>query len=405
MSCGLNFKAVRRQMSQIPSLTPSVTRGVTWCLACLTVALLPMTAAQAQSPKPERLIVHEWGVLTTISLPDGKTVNWSPLEVLAPQPGFVQTFPVTPSQHPVKLDLPAVFFRVDRPMEVAMSLQWLDGYFASCYPRAEILDHMLSWRQTTLMPDAAFPLPQESSASHYYQARKTTASFVRVDYFGHKQYERFLTLRAIGKLRLPLSVSVNQEEFTLTQPNASPDQRVTQAILIENIDNKIGFALIDLKADGPTVSPRLKHDANFDLANAKLRKLLNQQGLYPDEAATALAGVRQDWFAPGVRVIYILPRPMIDGPLKMEITPTPTEHLRLYAVQVELITPRLLREVKQWLVGLDPKDTAAQGVFMRSSSLARPMLTQLLAEMENDHAQLHLCDKINMLLEQPMAQK
>lgn len=370
-------------------------------MVCLMV-FTGVAQAQVTSDKTHRLIVHEWGVLTTIALPDGKAVNWSPLEVLNVQPEFVQQFPMTQTTALVRFELPAVFFRVDEPLDVQMSMEWLDGYFASCYPRADLGDHSLSWQQATIMPGSAFPLPKDVSASHYYQARQTNASFVRVDYFGHKQYERFMTLRALGTLDLPVAVAVNQEEFTFTQAGQHP---VSQAIVIENIDGKLGYETIALKPGSETIVPRLKRTDNVDLSQARLRKLLNQQGLYPDEAAAAVAGVRQDWFGPGVRVIYFLPRPMIDGPMQMTVTPAPSEHLRLYAVRVELITPALIQQVKQQLVGLDANDTAANSTFMLSSPLMRPLLTKLLADMEDDAEHLHICDKINLLLKQPLAKK
>lgn len=358
----------------------------------------------------QRLIVHEWGVLTTIALPDGQSVKWSPLEVQSPQPSFIEKYPVTQTTATVRFDLPAVFFRVDKPVEIAVDMQWLAGYFASCYPQAQQSDHAMRWAKTTVMPDAAFPLLQEASASHYYQARKTNASFIRVDHFGHKQYERFLSLHALGEIDLPIKVAVNEEEFTISQQGTiqgtlNGEQPIAQAFLIENIQGKLGFAAISLKHDGPTITPRLKHTANIDLVEAKLRTLLNQQGLYPDEATAALGRVRAQWFAPGVRVIYMLPRQTIEKSMQMTITPTPSEHLKLYAVCVELITPELIQQTRQQLVNLNDQDPEALSKFMLSSSRIRPLLVKMLADMQDDTEHLHICDKINQLLKQPLAQK
>ena len=365
---------------------------------------------QTDNAAAQRLIVHEWGVLTTIGMPDGQTLEWSPLEVQSPLPSFVQQYPMSQSLAKTRFELPAVFFRVDKPVEIAMDIQWLAGYFASCYPQSHRTEHGMSWAKTTVMPDAAFPLLNEASASHYYQARKTTASFIRVDHFGHKQYERFLSLRALGEIDLPVSIAVNDEKFTITQNGdqagaTSADTSITQAILIENIDGKLGFDVIDLKADGPTITPRLKHNANIDLVDAKLRKLLNKQGLYPDEAAAALGRVRSEWFAPGVRVIYLLPRQVIDQNIQMTITPQPSEHLRLYAVNVELITPQLINQTRQQLVAMDEQDTDAQRQLLLSSPVIKPLLAKLLADMTGDAEHLHICDKINLMLKQPLAQK
>lgn len=368
------------------------------------ISISPPSSEAAPAPvrAAGRLIVHEFGVLTSIALPDGKRVSWSPLELVKPQPDFVEQFPMTSSDAVTRFELPAIFFRVDKPTDVAMHLRWLDGYFASCYPRGRMDSHNLSWSQTTIMPDSAFPLPVDASASHYYQARNTSASFVRVDYLGHKQYERFITLRGIGSANLPLNITISPDAFTLTQLGSTP---VARALLIENIDRKLGFLAVKLSPDHASVVPRLTRDANIDLVTAELRQLLNEQGLYPDEASASVAAQKQNWFGPGVRVIYFLPRPMVDKQFQMSITPAPTEHLRLYAVCVELITPALIDNVKQQLATMDSDDNNAQINFMQSSPLIKPVLASLLEQMKGDSAHAHLCDKINLILKQPLAQK
>jgi hypothetical protein len=268
----------------------------------------------------------------------------------------------------------------------------------------------LNWSRINLLPASPVNLLNEASTSQYYTARNTSASYVRVDYQGHKQYERFLCLQAVGHFDLPLAVTINQEEYALTQSGPAP---VPFALIIENVDDQLGYQMTPLKETGRTVIPRPERKANADIVLASLRKVLLQQGLFPDEAAAAASGVRQAWFGPGARVIYFLPRKLVDTMLSLQLTPAPTEHKRVYAVCVELITPAMRRACMEKLAIMNMEDTHSCTQFLNSSPLVRPILAQLLAELPaqatgqvpDPSAGQTMRQKITRLLQSPLAQR
>ena len=167
----------------------------------------------------------------------------------------------------------------------------------------------------------------------------------------------------------------------------------------------MGYEVIALKDQGPTVTPRLKRDANADIVIARLAKALQHEGLFPDEARTAVTGVKQAWFAPGVRVIYFLPRQIADDILTMHISPTPSEHARVYAVCVELITPEMRQACLEKLIALNLKNTDECNDFLNSSPLIKPMLAQLLAQLPDDHDQKTTRQKITQLMNNTLAER
>lgn len=355
-----------------PSFNPRLTRSA-WLLAIL---LLCVGATQVSAQSNQRLIVHEWGIITTIAQADGRPMTWTTDQGQAPLPGFMHLYDhPKPQAVNARLEIPAIFFRVDQPTPVALSLNFLPGHFRSCYPRAQYEEYALSWPEITLLPGNTMPLLNDPSASGYMQARNTTAAQVRIDHAGHKQFERFIHIQASGNLRLPLQITANEEEYRIVNSDLQAEP-VTTAVLIENRKGKTYFQPIELKGSETRI-PRPKKEYHIDLAVPAMQKILNQMGFYPDEARAVLAGCRHDWFEPGVRVIYFLPRSQIDTTLQATLSPLPSEHLRVHAVRVELITPEIRQAMLQQLASLDMQSPQCVQALLNSSRLTRPMLRQL----------------------------
>ncbi len=347
------------------------------------VILLLMACSGTAKAQSQRLIVHEWGVLTAIAQEDGSLLSWSPLEGAPPQPSFIQQYNASKAaQGNVRIDIPAIYFRVDQPTSLTMNLEFLRGYFFSGYPRATCNDYSVTWPGLTLLPRDNMPLLTEPTASRYYQLRNTACSQVRVDHAGHKQFERFIHLRGAGNIPLPLSVQVDHEEFHVQGGHASA-KLIKQVIAIENQQGKIGFSVVDMQ-DGQARFARPKLTANIDLATARLRRLLNQQGMYPDQANAIIATAQPEWFEPGTRLIYLMPLPILEETFKLRFQPAPSEHVRLYAVRVELITPQMRQHLldRLALVSLDKPNTYEP--LIGSSTLVRPILRQLHAESADE---------------------
>jgi hypothetical protein len=347
----------------------------------LMLGLIAAPLCQAQ-PAPQRLIAHEWGVITALADEQGQLLTWQPLEGAPPVPSFIQRYEMPQSPGTVRIDIPAIFFKVDQQTAVTMNMEFLKGYFYTGYPRADYQDYTLSWPAITLLPGGNMTLITEPTASRYYQLRNTQGAQVRVDHAGHKQYERFIHLRGAGRLELPLRVKVDHEEFHI-EPASNLASQIGQVIAIENRKGKISFRMVDLQ-EGKARFARSQTAMNIDLATARLRRLLNQQGLYPDEASAAVAGISPEWFEPGTRLIYLLPRQMVDETFKCQLTPAPSNHLRLYAVRVELITPQLRQDLLDRLTMVNLESPTSCEALLGSATLIRPLLRHLNQDLADE---------------------
>lgn len=368
---------------------------LSWLMMGL-VLLGASAAAQAQrgTASPSRLIVHEWAVIHSLAGGDGSSAPWQPWDFPPSLPSFVGTFDLPADIAPcgVMLDVPAVFFRVDKPVSLTMRYHWLEGNFVSCYPHGAREEHALHWRDVTVIPHGG-PLLTEAADTNYYHPRRTSASFVRVDNLGHKQFERFISLRGMGNLALPVRVTLTAQGLKLAWAKETDLRHVLvidQPWGDEHDAGQARMTLHDLGKDRAAASaggsqmgltlPRPAATMSADVAMAPLRKLLNRQGLYPDEAAAVLASARAQWFSPGLRVIYLLPESQVSSAVQLEISPAPTEHRRLYAVCVEVLTPEAIRAIHAKLVALPAKDDQAHAALLASSPMVRLALQRMLQD-------------------------
>ena len=83
---------------------------------------------------------------------------------------------------------------------------------------------------------------------------------------------------------------------------------------------------------------------------------------------------RDSWFEEGMRLFYIVPRPVVDRVLPLEIDPAPARVARVFVGRLELITAATLTDLEDALQTNDRARLARLGRFLQ------PFGSRLLAQ-------------------------
>jgi hypothetical protein len=308
------------------------------------LALIPLILLAAILPADNTLIVHEWGTFTSVAGEDGAALEWRPLAAEDDLPSFVygpgdlaDGAGVRHDPHLkadlsalVRMETPVIYFYAKNPLEVSVRVAFPQGKVTEWYPRVRSVSDRdgIDWGHITVLPDTPVSFLTETKPSHYYAARETDAATVRVCSYSGTQHEKFLFYRGVGSFKLPVRATLDGNRVHVTGAR----ERV---IVFENRGGRIGWTV----SDGDCARPELNGDLHALLA--ELEKMLTEHGLYPKETRAMVATWRDSWFEEGLRVFYVLPRPITDKVLPLTLDPKPAELVRVLVGRVELITPEM----------------------------------------------------------------
>ena len=336
-------------------------------LACalLVVSLAGWTADEHTAPD---LTVHEWGTFTAIAGKDGRAVEWLPLGL--PQyppstdlPEFVEhingvNFKLA-LRGTIRMETPVLYFYSPHDVTVSAKVSFSKGLITEWYPHADHVepagvltdaslsrvpsDGSITWNHVTISPNLAGEFPSDPKPNHYYAARDTASSPLRVQTSAGEQQEKFLFYRGVSASPLPLSAMLTPDG-KLVIKNLNGDE-IPSAILFERRGQRVGYRSIGTLTDETTVDlPALT--GTVDSLYSDLEEILVGQGLYRDEAHAMIETWKDSWFEEGTRLIYIVPRGFIDDILPLTIDPAPGQILRVFVGRLEIITPATAKAVK-----------------------------------------------------------
>jgi hypothetical protein len=77
----------------------------------------------------------------------------------------------------------------------------------------------------------------------------------------------------------------------------------------------------------------------------ELAAALVSAGLYPKEAQAMLDTWRDSWFEEGIRVMYIVPRGIVDAELPLTIAPQPADTARVFVGRIEMLSPAVEQDI------------------------------------------------------------
>jgi hypothetical protein len=390
----------------------------------LSLAAMPILF-RAQTPVSDpSLTAHEWGTFTSIAAKDGRAANWLPLTGSTDLPAFVEHFQGANFKGglrgTVRMETPVLYFYTNHPTTISVHVSFSQGLITEWYPHANRVepvglqtqarmvaylndwsrrqkqpDSSISWDSITLEPNSSASLPREDHTNHYYAARQTSSTPLRVKTQASEQVEKFLFYRGVASFSVPMSVKLASDGKILTQ-NLS-EQEIPAMLVFERRGDKFGFRIADASAAQPTLDPP-ELNASMDSLKHAVENMLMAQGLYYDEAQAMFETWRDSWFEEGSRLLYIVPRQFVDSVLPLSITPAPAKTVRVFVGRLELVTPATQRAVEQALATHD------QSTLTRYARFLVPILENMIANEKNSAQKVHLLEYLNGLYDAQFAQ-
>jgi len=345
----------------------------------LLPALFIFTAASLFAAEPEdELTVHEWGTFTCVQGADGVQMQWNPL--VAPElprfvydrvhtgPGRVKGIVVAGKNSLVtrqRMETPVMYFYSDRPRVLDVAVRFPMGTITEWYPQESAAvpglfgqpvrtGPALHWPKVEVLGKkeaAQVSLPSDPSGSHYYAARATDASPLRIAEKNKAvEQEKFLFYRGVAYFETPLSVRLGGSDPKQVSLANSGGEELHNLFLYEvRADGSLSWMTLDRLGAGETFGMDLGKTTGTgadSLAEA-LRSALVGQGLYEKEAAAMVKTWESAWFTErGMRVLYLLPRAWTDRTLPLDITPAPQKIERVMVARAEIITPAMEAALK-----------------------------------------------------------
>ena len=373
----------------------------TWLSLFLTIA--PLIGEFASLPtsntplaRDERLVAHEWGTFTSIAGRNGAELDWRPLDGASDLPKFVYDFSNKTEglrgpfeggkgyiRAKIRMETPVIYFYTDRETDVSVSVGFPQGRITEWYPQAKELRWQFSqgidWGRFKVMPGAQVTLPHDGSKSHYYPAREVDAAPVRVCAEGKPaEYEKFLFYRGVGDFALPLKAQLNDGVIELQNTGLPLTGKL---FVFAKRGDKVGYLTLNGLLKEATVQRPALNRALEELL-PELEQTLMAQGLYEKEARAMLNTWRDSLFEEGLRVLYVLPRPLTNLVLPLRIDPAPRELVRVLVGRTELITPEMEQEMRRLMqLTLSPNaptQQAARQQITRRGRFAEAILRQML---------------------------
>lgn len=361
-------------------------------IAILTLAVALTSAAsifeaKEQPSSPAKLVVHEWGTFTSVSMSDGQRQLWSPLTGPTDLPSFVyrsnrqkqfaQENCVKCGWAYVRMETPVLYFYADRELPVSVNVGFPQGSITEWYPQAREVGSGINWGNFIVQPGAPANFPVEKAESHYYPARETDAAPVTVG----SEHEKFLFYRGIGNFELPVIAKLAGDQVTVKNDG---NETLAQIILFENRGGRVGWQMLN-SLKGETTLKRPALGQTVDSLYCDLEKALVAQGLYEKEAAAMVKTWRDSWFEEGLRVFYIVPRRTTDAILPIAIKPAPTELVRVLVGRLEIITPEMELAIqssaKTFLQGTTESRAAAFKAIQPYGRFAEPVLRRMMEDV------------------------
>jgi hypothetical protein len=385
----------------------------TLLVGCFTVSSsLP---GGEKSPGFAGLTVHEWGTFTSVARQDGGAVEWSPLTGSTDLPGFVEHFR-TPEfklglRGTVRMETPVLYFYDSREENVSVKVSFSKGVITEWYPRASRVepgrnpadwslfqghtDGSIAWDAVTVSPSLRADFPRQPQDSHYYSARMTSATPLRVKTLAGEQHEKFLFYRGVSTFRVPISAKLTADGKV--QIENTTEEGIPNTILFERRGDKVGYRIGGAVAK-ETVLEQPEPTGNVDDLGRELQGMLVAQGLYQDEAQAMVETWRTSWFEEGSRLIYIVPAGFVNRILPLLISPAPTQIARVFVGRLELVTPATEKAVETAFAARDQVTLEKYGRFLE------PILQTMIAKESNRSKAQNLGEYLNAVYSAQFAQ-
>ncbi len=364
-----------------------------WAFAVLLGCAVAPVALLGTRTRPvySGLTAHEWGTFTSIAGADGQAVEWSPLNGSTDLPSFVEHFRDSHFKSglrgTVRMETPVLYFYAPHEETVSVKVSFAKGVITEWYPhasrvepRAPLWDGSLTqahvegniaWDAVNLTPGQTADLATDQRENHYYAARQTTSTPLRVKTPTGDQYEKFLFYRGVSAFSVPISAKL--EDGSKVRVENRSGELVPNTIYFERRGDKVGFRINGaLRNEALLDQPELS--STIDSLARELEGILIAQGLYQNEAHAMIETWRDSWFEEGSRLLYIVPGEFVNTVLPLTITPTPIQTTRVFVGRLELVTPATENAVERAFAAHDDAALANYARFLE------PILNTLIQQ-------------------------
>jgi hypothetical protein len=309
------------------------------------------------------------------------------------------------------METPVLYFYDSNEEHVSVNVSFSKGLITEWYPRASRLgpatdpaewslfqghtDGSIAWDAVTVAPSLRAEFPQEAKGSHYYAARMTSATPLRVKTPAGEQQEKFLFYRGVSRFSLPLSAKLTSDGRVLVENRG--EEEIANTILFERRGEKVGYRIGGAVQRQVLLEPAELTGTVEDLGR-ELEGMLVAQGLYQDEAQAMVETWRDSWFEQGSRLIYIVPAEFMNRILPLSISPAPAQTARVFVGRMELVTPATEKTVESAFASHDRMTLEKYGRFLE------PILQTMIAEETNPARSQKISEYLNLVYSVQMEQ-
>jgi hypothetical protein len=375
----------------------------------------PRSLGNDAGPVYVSLTAHEWGTFTSIAGNDGEAVEWSPLTGSTDLPAFVEHFR-DPGfklglRGTVRMETPVLYFYSSKEETVSVSVAFAKGVITEWYPhasrvepKAELYNGMLhqggasgsiAWDSIVVAPNARADSPREVGNNHYFAARMTSSTPLRVKTPAGEQQEKFLFYRGVSMFSVPLSAKLTGAGKLAVENHG--EEEIANTILFERRGEKVGYRIGGAVQKNAILDPP-ELNGTIDELCRDLEGMLVAQGLYQDEASAMVETWRSTWFEEGSRLLYIVPPALVNEVLPLSIRPAPAQTVRVFVGRMEMVTPATQKAVETALAANDSATLKAYGRFLE------PILATMIKRETNRAQARRLQDYLNAVYSRLVAQ-
>jgi hypothetical protein len=348
----------------------------------LPMALLVLTALPVRADPPVKdrgLVVHEWGTFTALQDENGDAIGGinsqdEPLPLwthdiagglIIGQPVVVNGKPDkgVPHGHPdvtLRLETPVIYFHrrdSSKTPLVDVRARFRGGWLTQYYPDAitdapglnvrepgfgAITKDAVGELRWTRIKVGGMKVGPETRDNVWLAPRRVKADSVTT---AKGETERFLFYRGVAHVDAPLRVSRTDDGTNLLiRPVGVAPGAIGRMWLVEvRGDGLAAQRPLEWLSDEVRTSASFPADGfrkeSLETLRLSMRSALESQGLFPDEAAAVLDTWDLSYFkSPGLRLLFMVPRPWTDAVLPLEIS-VPAEITRTMVGRIEIVTP------------------------------------------------------------------
>src|SRR6266571_4280059 len=383
-------------------------------LACSFTITSYLPGREAR-PVYSGLTAHEWGTFTSIAGRNGQAVEWSPLTGSTDLPRFVEHFRnggfKLGLRGTVRMETPVLYFYDSREEDVSVKVSFSKGVITEWYPHASRMeptanlfdgslyqahaDGSITWDTVTVAPSLRAEFPRGEKESHYYAARMTSATPLRVMTPTGEQEEKFLFYRGVSTFRVPISAKVTADGKV--QIENGGEEEIPNTILFERRGEKVGYRMGGAVTSETILEPP-ELSATIEDLGRDLEGMLVAQGLYQDEAHAMVETWRDSWFEEGSRLLYIVPAEMVNAVLPLSIIPAPIQTVRVFVGRLEIVTPATEKAVERAFATQDKATLAKYSRFLE------PILQAIIQNERNPARAKRLYENLNSFYNSEIAQ-